>query len=198
MKKTTKKILKEDFETTYQPKLKASDVIEKTEYFDMNLKNRFEQNSKALRHYKLSFRVSVVISFLLLFGIISLGYIHWVWDNTNSNQTSKNILTKEEYSYMVSINPYVDKNYQYAICINNNAWMYIYKGFDINRDIDYFYVIHLDDGCSKHITISIDSQEINIDKTSYGYLTKLSAEEERALHFIVNVDGLTKEYTLVG
>ena len=37
MKKTIKMMLKEDFEKTYQPQLKASDVMEKTEYFNIDV-----------------------------------------------------------------------------------------------------------------------------------------------------------------
>lgn len=198
MKKTIKMILKEDFEKTYQPKLKVTDVIEKTAYFRNNFEEQLSKNDKALKHYKLSFRLSTIMSIILLFVVIGLGYRQWKWKNTTGNRIEAEVLTDEYYNYMLSINPYVTKNYQYTIRINDNASMYIYKGLDVKKKVsDYFYIVHFSNTKSEPISIAIDSQEINIDKTSCGHLEKLSIEEGKALHFVINVDGLSKAYTIV-
>lgn len=192
-----KKILKEDFEKTYQPKLRACDVIEKTEYFKVDLEEQLQQNNKALKHYKLSFRLSTIMSIILLLGVIGLGYIHWGWDNTGKENMRLEVLTEEYCKYMRSINPYVSKDCQYVIRINNNTSMYIYKGFDADsKNIDYFYIVHFEHTKNKTITILIDSQEISIDETSCGHLAKLSLEEDKALHFTIKANGLSKEYTI--
>lgn len=189
-----KRILKEDFEKTYQPKLRAHDVIEKTEYFKMNLEEQLQQNNKTLKHYKLSFRLSAIMSIILLLGVIGLGYNQWNLKNKEKGQPK---LKEEYYAYMHSINPYVSKDYQYIIRINDNTSMYVYKGVDMQKQVsDYFYVVHFEDIWSNPITISIGSQEINIEETSCGHLTKLSLEEDKVLHFIINVNGLSKEYTI--
>ena len=92
-------MLKEDFEKTYQPQLKASDVMEKTEYFNIDLKDQCAKNNKALKQYRLSFRLSAIMSIVLLFGIIGLACIHWGWDNTGSEQTGTEILTDTKASF---------------------------------------------------------------------------------------------------
>ena len=190
-------MLKEDFEKTYQPKLRASDVMEKTEYFKINLEDQLEQNNKVLKQYKLSFKLSALMSMILLFGVIGLVYIHWGWDNTSKEKRETEILTGDYYDYMISINKYVSKDYQCSIRINDNVSMYIYKGFDVdNKNIDYFYIVHFEQERNKPITISIDSQIININETSCGYLTKLSIEEGKALHFMISTNGISKEYTI--
>lgn len=190
-------MLKEDFEKTYQPKLRASDVMEKTEYFKVNIEDQFEKNNKALKHYKLSFKLSALMSIVLLFGVIGLACIHWGWDNTSKEKLGTEILKSEYHDYMLSINQYVSKDYQCSIRINDNASMYIYKGVDMKKQIsDYFYVVHFKQERNKPITISIDSQFIHINETSCGYLTKLSIEEGKALHFIISTNGISKEYTI--
>lgn len=190
-------MLKEDFEKTYQPKLRASDVMEKTEYFKINLEDQLEQNNKVLKQYKLSFKLSALMSMILLFGVIGLVYIHWGWDNTSKEKRETEILTGDYYDYMISINKYVSKDYQCSIRINDNVSMYIYKGVDMKKQIsDYFYIVHFEQERNKPITISIDSQIININETSCGYLTNLSIEEGKALHFMISTNGISKEYTI--
>lgn len=198
MKKTIKMMLKEDFEKTYQPQLKASDVMEKTEYFNIDLKDQCAKNNKALKQYRLSFRLSAIMSIVLLFGIIGLACIHWGWDNTGSEQTGTEILTDTYYDYMISINKNVAKEYQYNIRINDNASMYIYKGVDLKKQVsDYFYIVHFEHTRNEPITILINAQEINISETSCGHLSMVSIEKGEALSFTINADGLSKKYTIV-
>lgn len=198
MKKTIKRMLKEDFEKTYQPKLKASDVMEKTEYFNIDLKEQCAKNNKALKQYRLSFRLSAIMSIVLLFGVIGLACIHWGWDNTGREKTGTEILTDEYYDYMVSINQNVSKDYQCSIRINDKISMYIYKGFDsYNQNIDYFYIVHFEHTGNEPITILINAQAVSISETSCGHLSRVSIEKGEALHFTINANGLSKEYTIM-
>lgn len=196
MKKTIKMILKEDFENTYQPSLKASDIIQKTAYFQISLEDQLEQKTRELKHCKLSFGLATVMSVILLLAVIGMGYTQWDLMNRGTTIKDVEVLTDEYYDYMLSINPYVSKLYQYTIRINDNVSMYIYKGLDIKKqESDYFYIVYFKHLVNEPITILIDSQEICLKKTSCGYLTKLSEEEKNALHFVINTDGALKEYT---
>lgn len=198
MKKTIKMMLKEDFEKTYQPKLKASDVMEKTEYFNIDLKEQCAKNNKALKQYRLSFKLSAIMSIVLLFGVIGLACIHWGWDNTGREKTGTEILTDEYYDYMVSINQNVSKDYQCSIRINDKTSMYIYKGIDVKEQIaDYFYIVHFEHTKNNPITILIDTRAVSISETSCGHLSTISVEKEEALYFTINANGLSKEYTIV-
>ncbi len=195
MKKTIKMMLKEDFEKTYQPKLKASDVMEKTEYFNIDLKEQCAKNNKALKQYKLSFRLSAIMSIVLLFGVIGLVYRQLHLTNKEMGDI---YLTDEYYDYMISINQNVNRQYQCNIRINDNVSMYIYKGVDVKEQIsDYFYIVHFEHTRNEPITILINAQAVSISETSCGHLSRVSIEKGEALQFIINVDGLSKEYTIM-
>jgi len=195
MKKTIKMMLKEDLEKTYQPKLKASDVMEKTEYFNIDLKEQCAKNNKALKQYKLSFRLSAIMSIVLLFGVIGLVYRQLHLTNKEMGDI---YLTDEYYDYMISINQNVNRQYQCNIRINDNVSMYIYKGVDVKEQIsDYFYIVHFEHTRNEPITILINAQAVSISETSCGHLSRVSIEKGEALQFIINVDGLSKEYTIM-